>query len=210
MIAKAKKTGRCRMPAIWQNRFLSMLPAIEQQVAHRLHGVPAYEREDLTSEAIALAFAMFVRLTERGRIELAYATPLAAYGCRQALDGRRFGSSLNVKDITSRHCQKRKSVRVEQLDQYNRSSGEWHEAIVEDHRTPVAEQAAFRCDFPRWLDSLPTRERQIAQTLALGESTSRVARIFNVSAGRVSQIRRELCDRWHEFHGEPVAAPAMC
>jgi hypothetical protein len=25
------------------------------------------------------------------------------------------------------------------------------EEVVEDYRTPVAEQAAFRCDFPAWL-----------------------------------------------------------
>ena len=61
MIASAKKTRRRRLAANWQDRFLSMLPAIEHQVAHRLRGVPAHEREDLTSESIALAFAMFVR-----------------------------------------------------------------------------------------------------------------------------------------------------
>jgi len=210
MINAAKESKRRHLPASWQERFLELLPAIEQQVAHRLRGVPEHQCEDLASEAIALALVMCIRLAERGRISLAYATPLADYGCRQALDGRRLGTPLNIRDVSSRHCQKRKSVRMQRLDQYAPSSGEWREAVVEDYRTPVAEQAAFRCDFPAWLDSLETRERQIAQTLAVGESTSCVARIFNISSARVSQLRRELRDHWLQFHGEPVAVSPAC
>jgi len=206
MIATAKNTRRPRLPDNWQDRFLSMLPAIEHQVAHRLHGVPAHEREDLTSEAIALAFAMFVRLAERGRIELAYATPLATYGCRQALVGRRLGSSMNVKDITSRHCQKRKCVRVEQLDSYDQHEQCWQEILVEDKNAGPAEIAATRIDFASWLGTLTPKQRRIANTLATGETTSAAARKFRLSPGRISQLRRLLQDAWLVFQGELSAA----
>jgi hypothetical protein len=35
-----------------------------------------------------------------------------------------------------------------------------------------------------------------------GEATGFVARSFKISAARVSQLRRDLCDSWHRFVGE--------
>ena len=208
MTKPKKKHSRARLPSHWQQRFLSMLPTIEQQAAHRLRGTPRHEREELLAEAIAIAFCMFVTLAKRGKIHLAFATPLADYGCRQAISGRRAGDRLNVNDITSRHCQKRKRVRVERLDRFDVQKGHWREAVVEDHRTPVPDQAAFRCDFPAWLKTLPDRERQIAETLSTGEGTATTAKQFGVSSARISQLRRKLHKAWWEFHGETVCAKA--
>ena len=67
-------------------------------------------------------------------------------------------------------------------------------------KEPVPDQAAFRCDFPAWLATHSLRNRRIAEALAVGHSTSEVARRFRVSAGRVSQLRGELRASWLEFH----------
>ena len=209
--SKQKQSTTPRLPSRCQQRFVSMLPAIQQQAAHRLRNYPQHEQEELIAEVVALAFCMFVTLAKRGRIDLAYPTPLAAYGCRQALVGRRAGASLNVNDVTSRHCQQRKQIRVERLDRFDTKRGEWREAVVEDHRTPVPDQAAFRCDFPEWLKTLTHRDRQIAETLAGGEGTTKTAKRFKLSLGRISQLRRELHDGWCRFHGDllqPTAASA--
>lgn len=61
-------------------------------------------------------------------------------------------------------------------------------------------------DFTAWLQTLPRRFRQIAKTLAVGETTSNVARKFRMSPGRVSQVRRELKQSWEAFRGEPALA----
>ena len=45
-------------------------------------------------------------------------------------------------------------------------------------------------------------DRQIARDLALGETTGEVARKFRLSAGRISQLRRWLCEHWEQFQGE--------
>jgi hypothetical protein len=37
-------------------------------------------------------------------------------------------------------------------------------------------------------------------TLAMGESTSGVARQFNLSSARISQLREELKTSWERFH----------
>jgi DNA-binding NarL/FixJ family response regulator len=78
---------------------------------------------------------------------------------------------------------------------------------VEDHRTPVPDQVAFRIDFPAWLCALSRGRRRIAEALAVGHSTSQVARRLRVSPGRVNQVRRELHDSWQKYHAGP-AAPA--
>jgi hypothetical protein len=72
----------------------------------------------------------------------------------------------------------------------------------------VPDQVHFRIEFPRWLGAQTNRNRQIAETLALGYSTSEVAGKFNLSPARVSQIRRELYDSWNEFTGGNQLVPA--
>ena len=206
---KQNKSTSQRLPLRCQKRFVSMLPAIQQQAAHRLRNYPQHEQEELIAEVVALAFCMFATLAKRGRIDLAYPSPLAAYGCRQALAGRRAGASLNVNDVTSRHCQQRKRIRVERLDRFDTKRGEWREAVVADHRTPIPDQAAFRCDFPEWLKTLTRRQRRIAEVLASGEGTTKTAKRFRLSLGRISQMRRELHDGWCQFHGESASSPAM-
>ena len=73
--------------------------------------------------------------------------------------------------------------------------------------------APSRIDFPAWLDTLRPRDRKIAMKLAVGETTGRVSRQHRLSAGRVSQLRRDLHKAWCRFQGEaepsePAATPA--
>jgi hypothetical protein len=73
--------------------------------------------------------------------------------------------------------------------------------------------AAGRIDFGNWLQVLTARLRRIAKVLATGESTTRAAKRFSVSPGRISQIRQELKQSWETFQGETetpiaVAVPA--
>jgi hypothetical protein len=85
-------------------------------------------------------------------------------------------------------------------------------AVVEDPHTPVFDQVCFRVDFPAWLDRLSRRNRRIAEYLALGNPTCAVAKRFHISAGRISQLRREFYNSWQNFCGcvdlpsHPIAA----
>jgi len=47
-----------------------------------------------------------------------------------------------------------------------------------------------------------------AESLAVGNRTGDVAKRFNVSAGRVSQLRRELAESWRAFVGDEPAPEA--
>jgi hypothetical protein len=171
------------------------------KTAFRHHRAEA--RENLVKEVVVNACVAFKALWDRGRQSIAYPTVLANYGIRQVRDGRRVGASLNIKDVLSPYCQRRKNATVERLDKFDDEEDQWKEAVVEDTRTtPVPDIVAFRVDFADWLKSLRRRDRRIAESLALGNRTSDVAKRFKVSAGRVSQLRRELAASWRQFVGD--------
>ena len=195
-------------------RFVTMLPDILRVIRQRLRTQPRRDREELAAEAVANAFTLYVSLVRRGKQDLAFPTPLATFGCRQAIDGRLGGRRGNIKDVTSRSCQRQKGISVTPLRHYDRRDGEWKEIVVEDRHAGPADIACCRLDFEAWLSGLPHRERKIAETLAMGESTGRAAKMFRVSSARISQIRRELHDAWRQFQGEDSvvdqAAGATC
>ena len=120
MIAFAK--AQCRkqqsVPACHE-RFLEMLPQIREQARMAFRFARPEVREDLITEVIANAFVAFARLAERGKVELAYPTPLAQYAIRQVRAGRRVGTKLNVRDVSSRYSQRVKSFTVEQLGEFD-------------------------------------------------------------------------------------------
>jgi hypothetical protein len=186
-----------------------MLPAIQRQARIAFHHLDAEARDEMVEEVVANAFVAYGRLVELGKAELAYPTPLASNGIKQAKAGRKVGGKLNVRDVSSRHCQVTKGVKVGRLDHFDEESQEWKEIIVEDRKAGPAETACCRIDFGDWLASLSRRYRKIAMILAMGESTKRVARRFRVSPGRISQIRRELLDAWNRFQGETEGPAAL-
>lgn len=62
-----------------------------------------------------------------------------------------------------------------------------------------AEIAAFRCDFTAWVKQLNDRDRKVAESLSQGNRTGEVAKTVGCSAGRISQIRRELAENWEAY-----------
>jgi hypothetical protein len=198
----------CR--SAWHSSFLALLPQIHNYVLPAFRHLREAERDDAIQNAIAHAFVMFVRLMKRSRADLVYPTVLARFGIGHAREGRSFGTPVNSRDVTSRSAQLRRGFPVAQLDRYDCKTRRWLEAVVEDHRTAVADQVAFRIDFPEWLSRLSARNCRIAESLAYGNSTNSVARQFRVSAARIAQIRHELHDSWERFHEGPALVGARC
>jgi hypothetical protein len=187
-------------------KFLAMLPRIRRQAAYYLRHLSGEVKVDAVQEVVASAFVSYVRLTERGKAEMAYASPLARHGACQYLSGRRVGNQMNVRDVTSDYCQRSKGVMVEHLDHIDDPTDEWREIVVEDRHAGPAEVAITRVDFGAWLETLPERTRRVAETLATGEGTGHVAKNFGISASRISQLRRELSRTWQVFQGEVLPA----
>jgi RNA polymerase sigma factor (sigma-70 family) len=191
-----------RAPAFCHDRFLELLPSIHQYARTTFRSLSPESREDAIQETIANAFVAYARLVEQGKESLAFATPLARYAVAQYKACRRVGARLNIRDISSEYCRRRKGLRLERLDRFDQQEGEWREIVVEDRSATPGEIAAMRLDSSAWLDSLSPRDRQLALILAAGESTSAVARLFRISLGRVSQLRAKLRTAWRRFQGE--------
>jgi len=203
MIAIPKRRRSEDSVPTWQTKFVNeLLPGIVAHARNSFRRLPPEARDEAVQAVVCNACAATARLAELGKLDLAHAGPLARFGVAQVNDGRMTGGHLNCKDIASRYCQRKKNLRVERLDHYDAEGECWLEAVVEDPHTPVFDQVQFRCDFPAWLKSLTRRSRRIAEALSLGHCTGVVAKRFRVSAGRVSQIRRELHESWAQFLGE--------
>jgi hypothetical protein len=185
-----------------------MLPKILSYARPAFRHLRAEAREDLVQEVVANACVAFKALWDRSRQSLAYPTVLASYAIRQVKDGRRVGNRLNVREVLSKYAQHHKGFVVERLDRFDEDEGQWQEVLIEDKTAGPADIARVRCDFSDWLKSLKRRDRRIAESLAIGEGTQHVAKRFKVSAGRVSQLRKELAESWRQFVGDEPAPEA--
>lgn len=184
--------------------FEEILPELRQRVSHYLRKIPVQFREDLELEAIGLALQLFRSLERRGQTSRATAGSLAHFARKMIFQGRALSHSRNVHDINSPYCWKEKGVRKQPMHRFDREHGIWQEVTYEDTRTPVAEQVAFRVDFPAWLSGLSQQKRQMVQALLEGLSTKEAAEQLKITAGRVSQLRRELFDGWNAYHQPQV------
>jgi hypothetical protein len=182
----------------WQSAFLRLLPAIRRHARFAFRHLSLGRRQEAISEAIAAAFVAFIRLAERGKPT--YPTPLAHYAVLHVKNDRRVGGQESSTDVLSFKAQNRHGFRVVGLDQFDESRNKWLEEIaVEDRNATPADVACTRLDFRAWLRRLPRKKQRIAKTLAEGSSTNEAALDHGVTAGRVSQIRRELEESWQEF-----------
>jgi hypothetical protein len=157
------------------------------------------------AETVALAWKHFATLSKRGKKPEEFVTT-PALRCSQAVKaGRRLVGCETGQDVLSPVAQVRHGVRVTRPPDLDRARDrhplpdELAEALADNTRSAVPEQAAFRLDLPRWRAFLRRRDRKILDALATGEQTAGAARRFKISPGRVSQLRREFEEGWEQF-----------
>ena len=185
----------------WHKLFLGMLPAIIQHAKIAFRHVRGQDRQDKIQETVANALVAFRRLVQLKKTDLAYPTVLARYAVAQIKDGRLVGGHMNCQDVSSPYCQRVKNIVLERLDCYDSEDECWQEVLVPDKTCTPAELAASRIDVPAWFKTLNRRDRRVAEFLAAGQTTKSAAKKFRVSAGRISQLRRELAANWTRFIG---------
>jgi len=96
-----------------------MLPVIETHARCVFRHLDAEARQETVQEVIANALVAFVRLVQLGKVSLAYPTVLARYAVAQVNEGRKVGNHLNVQDVSSAYCQRRKKISMERLDHFD-------------------------------------------------------------------------------------------
>jgi len=204
-----------------QATFLSMYPRILTHARIYFRDIPCREhRADCEAEVVALCWKWFCRLAQRGKDAQGFVSTLATYAARAVRSGRRLCGQLKSNDVLSEVAQKKHGFRVEALPLSTRQSFEnlygtacgqkrvdvLEERLTDNTQTPIPDQAAFRCDFPVWLGTWSERYRRIIQQMARDERTSNLARMYNISQGRISQLRRQFHDDWKCFCADPDPA----
>ena len=206
--AQRETAARGSTNPAWQQRFLALLPSIRRHAKLRFRNLSPELREELVQETVARALLDFLRLVERGKEHVGLSRdrwPVTQWP-RFARDG---GLAADSTCATSHRdtveggkvCRSSRWI----TETMRRAAGRkfwWKTGIPRP-----AEIAAARIDVREWLKSLPKRDRRLAERLATGETTSGAARIFGITAGRISQLRRTLEASWLAFQQE--AAPAI-
>jgi hypothetical protein len=180
---------------------MQLLPAIVAHAKYAFRNLRGEAKQDAIQEVIANALVAFVALVRRGKMSCAYSTPLAKYAVAQIKDGRRVGNRLRISEVLSRYAQQHKRFSVSRLDKFDEEANAWEEILIEDKTAGPAQTAMTRIDFEAWLQSLPRRDRKVAEYLSLGNRTADAARKFGLSQGRISQLRRALAQSWQDHTG---------
>jgi hypothetical protein len=198
--------------------FLTILPRIELHAAISFRHIQCTQtREERIAECRALAWKWFQVLALKGRDATRFPTALASYAARAVRSGRRLVGQEKGQDVLSPLAQQRHGFHVESLphctaraheDLFGQVHGQrlqdaYEERLRDNTRTPPDEQAAFRIDFPNWLQTRTERDRQIIAAMARNERTKDISRQFGLSEGRVSQLRRQYQEDWELFGALP-------
>jgi DNA-directed RNA polymerase specialized sigma24 family protein len=200
-----------------QAHFVAILPRIELHAKIYFRDVRCpHRKEDYIQETRALAWKFFTRAIEQGKNPLTFVSRIATYAARHARSGRRLCGQERSRDTLSPLAQWRRGFTVKTLPVsttqpheqcYANPHGQRRLDAVEERLrdntlTAVPEQVCFRVDFPAWMNTLSDRDRRVVEDLMQDERTLDVANKYGISPSRVSQLRRELMQRWRQFCGE--------
>ena len=117
-------------------------------------------------------------------------TCIAVVAVKRIRIGRQFKQS--IRSVTTG----RKDKRSKRPD-FQQVHIDLHDIAAVD--APPSESVPGWMDYGVWLSRYDHRKRGVAEALAVGGTTQEVARQFDVSNGRISQMRREFKRDWEQF-----------
>jgi hypothetical protein len=179
--------------------FLKCLPKIMRVADYAFRHHRSVEREEHVAETVAWTWTLFVQAGRRGKDPSEFPTALAKFAVKHVRSGRCLGQPKNSKELYAActPSERRCLVSLDEVEPQSRTP--WKEIIVESRAFSPADAAALRIDVDSWMNSLPRRDRRIAEKLARGERTGCVARAFRISPARISQLRDEFRRSWERF-----------
>jgi hypothetical protein len=205
--------------------FLALAPVIERHARVVFRHRKPVDREEAIAESVAAAFESYVALKARGKDPVRdFPSMMATFAVLHVKDGRHVGGRSSSQDVLSRKAQGRHRFRVESLPASLRNSHDglysavggqeqqdvFEERLHDNTRTPVPDQVCFRLDWPAFLQTLTQRDRGLAGFLAMGHSAKAAAEQFNLSPGRVTQLRQRWRREWLTFQGETSSYAGAC
>jgi hypothetical protein len=193
-----------------QNRYLAILPRIEMHARiYFRHLKCPHQREEVLAECLALAWWWFIRLVRRGKNPEDFITALASFAARAVASGRGLCGQQKANEVFSHLTQRRHGFTVQRLHPYAYPPHSlWKQAVHDNTQTPVIDQVVFRVDFSAWLQTQTKRDRRLIERLLVGERTGAVAQAFDLSPGRIAQLRRQFHADWLRFGAAPGEEPS--
>jgi hypothetical protein len=164
-----------------QDTFVRRLPALRKMARISFRHLPPEAKEESITNAIGLAWKAFYFLFRKGRAgEPGLLDSCLRYSIRQCRAGRLPQGCPRKKDTLAPRW-----VGPTRLDDFD------PEGFV-SRSTPIPDAVIFRVDVAEaFFSTLSDRQRKMAVDLAGGMSTSECAAKYKLSAGRISQFRRE-------------------
>lgn len=182
-------------------KFMQLLPLIRQIASKAFKEYSTDRREDAVNDVIASAFINLKQLAEAGKLDEAYATPIAVFAVKRYRSGRRCGVPQSSTDVMAEHCRFLGRVKVHNFGLAEHIADTFEsEATAVDARYPVHKTVQLKIDFfQTWFRQQTPRDQQIIRDLAIGETTGDAAKKYGVSAASISQYRRRYADSWYAF-----------
>lgn len=189
----------------WQVDFLQVLPAICRRAKFAFRHLPPGEREEAIAGATALAFVAYGSLANQNRLAHASPPTLARFAICAVRGGRQVGGRQNSVDVLSPQAKARHNFSLQSYSA-DPSSGlkQGPLSIFQARGASPADQAAFNIDFHDWLGRLTSRDRQIINRLATGQSAVSVANTLGISPARICQLRAEYHRSWLRFQRQSL------
>jgi hypothetical protein len=138
---------------------LVLLPRIESHARNYFRDVRCGDtRADRIAETVAVSWKWFVNLEARGRDVTRFVSALAMLAAKAVRSGRCLAGMEKAKDPLNSRTQRRRGFFVMRLPEFDTmNDNSLSEALTDNTLTPPPDAAAFRVDFPRWLQSLRPR-----------------------------------------------------
>ncbi len=185
-----------------KRRFERHMPRIRRHAAVIFRDVKCYHaRQDKIQDVLGIAFKWFKQLwkdrKKTGKNPECFISRLADFACRQVKCGRTLAGKLNTRDVLNAITGIKHGFVVGKLPDFStESANPLQEALIDNTQTPPDEQAVFRLTFPVFLERRSERDQRLIVAMAENHRTKDLSDMFNVSQGRISQMRRELYHEW--------------
>ena len=182
-------------------KFCELAPGISNYVRKTFRKRDPNSLDEIEQSVLVFSFETIRSLAAKGRLNDAYATVLARYGIRKHLTGRIGGIPSSSTDVLGERCRFLNRAKVEHYGLCENISDSFEsEATANDGKYPIHRTVALKIDFfDTWLAKQTSKDQAIIQDLAMGYTTTEVAKAHNISMGRVSQLRKTYAESWYAF-----------
>ena len=181
-----------------------ILPILNRTVPRTVKPVDSEDSEELIADTLATAAEMLESLERTGR--KIPARSVAFYSIQRAKSGRRAYQS-GASDPLSPVFRTRNTSAIVPIDAPISSAGEGSRTMQDFIASGIedpSETALRRIDWESFLGTLASRERQILSCIADGWRNMDIAKRFNVTPARITQLKREIASRIKQFMGADI------